>query len=155
MTMESLIKGVRAINGFIFLLFILFSCNVQKKHMDSNQSSYRIIFGDGFNNDIIKLFVNDVIVFQNEKLFSDKSDGVTNSWLNISQNSKYFFVSSSQNKEFKQIGLISDVVNVSIVHKGKTTNFKINNETGKYIIISDDGQGNLILSQSKDKPIFD
>lgn len=155
MTKENLIKGVKAISGFIFLLLVVFSCNAQKKYMENNQVSYKIIFGDGFNNDPIKLSINGIVVFQKDNLLSDKSDGVTNCWVHISQEKEHFFVSTSQDKDLKQIGLISDEIKLSLCYKEKTNEFQINKKDGMYIVISDDGKGNLTFSQSKDKPIFD
>lgn len=155
MTKENSIKIVKAINSFMFLLLVIFSCNAQKRPVESTQVSYRIIFGDRFDNDTIKLYVNDFVVFENENLFSDRSDGLTNSWLNISQDSKCFFVSSSQKKELKRMGLASNVIKIGIVYKEKTMEFQVSAEKGKYIVFSDDGKGNLTFRQSNDKPIFD
>lgn len=155
MTKESLIKGVKAISGFIFLLLVVFSCNAQKKYMENNQVTYKIIFGDGFNNDTIKLSINNMVVFQKDNLLSDKSDGVTNCWVNISQEKKHFFVSTSQDKDLKQIGSIFDEIKLRLNYKGKTNNFQVNKKDGMYIVVSDDGKGNLTFSQNKDKPIFD
>jgi hypothetical protein len=155
MTKESLIKEVNVISGFVFLLLVVFSCNAQKKYMENNQVTYKIIFGDGFNNDTIKLSINGMIVFQKDNFLSDKSDGVTNCWVNISEEKEHFFVSTSQDKNLKQIGLIFDEIKLNLSYKGKTTDFQVNKKDGMYIVVSDDRKGNLTFSQSKDRPVFD
>ncbi len=155
MTKENSIKDVKTISGLIFLLLIYFSCNLQNKYINNNQVLYKIIFGDGFNNDKITLSVNDFVVFQNENLSSGKSDGVTNIWLSISQNAKCIFVDSSKDNDLRKVGLISDGLSLSILYKGKKVEFRLNSDEGRYLVFSDDGNGNLIFIQRKEKPVFE
>ncbi len=62
---------------------------------------------------------------------------------------------TSENKELKRIDLVSDKIKLKVDYKGKAKEFDAKKENGMYIVISDDGIGNLIFNQSIDKPIFD
>ncbi|MGJ1421038.1 hypothetical protein ACR79T_15565 [Sphingobacterium spiritivorum] len=123
--------------------------------MNDGQVIYNIIFGDGFNNDIVNLSINDVNIFKDVYLISDKSDGLTNKWVNISQNNKHIYISSSEDKELKCIDLVSGKIKLKLEYKAKVKEFDAKKENGMYIVISDDGIGNLIFNQVIDKPIFD
>lgn len=151
----NLIRDVRVISVFFVLLLNVFSCKAQKTFMNDSQVIYNIIFGDGFNNDMVNLSIDDVNIFEDVYLISDKSDGVTTKWVHISQDNKYIYVSSSENNELKRIGLVSDKIKLKVDYKGKAKEFDVKKENGIYIVISDDGIGNLIFNQSVDKPIFD
>jgi hypothetical protein len=110
--------------------------------MNNTKIIYSIVFGDRFNNDAVSLSINGIDVLKNTYLISDKSDGVTTTWVHISQDKEHFYVSTSESKELKRIESELDKI---VIEKDK----------GKYIVISDNGKGNLIFTQSKSKPIFD
>ncbi len=153
MTKENLIKVGKAISVSILSL-IVYSCMAHKTPINK-EVIYSVVFGDRFNNDKMDLSINGIGIFENVYLISDKSDGVTTKWVRVYQNNKYFHISSSEYKGLKKVNLPPNKIQLEISYNGRIEEFELKRENGMYIVISDDGYGNLILNQSVHKPVFD
>lgn len=146
------------IKKIILLLILTTSCKSQNATLNNNNGDkviWSIIFGDRFKESYADLLLNEQEIIKNVYLNSDESDGVTNVWVKILQEKGNYYISTSQDKTFKAIDLKIDEIALNVIYKGIEEKFKFKKENGKFLIISDDGEGKIIIWQSKKQPIFD
>lgn len=144
------------IKKLILILVLAASCKSQNIPLknSSDKVVWSILFADGFKDDHVDLFLNGQEVIKNGYLISDESDGVTTMWLRIIKEKDGFYISNFQEKTLKPMNLKIDEIELNFIYKGVNEKNKFKKNDGKFLIIRDDGKGELLISQSKKQPIF-
>lgn len=145
------------IKNLILLFLLTTSCKSQNIDLNNKDKDIMclIIFADGFKENYIDLSVNAKKVLKNAYLNSDKSDGLTNTWVRIIQKNRTHYISTSQEEKLEIIDLKTNEINLTFVYNGITKVFKLIKDDGSFLIISDDGTNKLIFNQTKNRPVFD
>ena len=145
------------IKKLIIILILTTSCKSQNVNSNNNKDKviWSILFADGFKKSYVDLSLNEQKIIENGYLDSDESDGVTSTWLRITKEKDGYYVSTSQEKTLKSIDLKIDEITLSIIYKGVQTKFKIKKNDGKFVLISNEGENRISISQRKSQPVFD
>ncbi|KFF02753.1 hypothetical protein [Flavobacterium hydatis] len=144
------------IKKLILILVLVASCKSQNVPLKNSKDKdvWSILFADGFKEDHVDLFLNGQEVIKNGYLYSDESDGVTTLWIRIIKEKGGFYISNFQEKTLKPMNLKIDEIELNLIYKGVNKKNKFKKNDGKFLIIRDNGKGELIISQSKKQLLF-
>jgi hypothetical protein len=136
---------------------LVYSCsnaNISSKKDNEMKELYmQIAFEDFFDNDLLDLYIDNKLVIQRDTLKSGFSDGVTNTILNIFE-SKNGYVMDVHKHSIKYVPK-DHMVLVSVVLNGNKTEYRIDQNEGKYVGFSKNKDGSLEFRQNKQKPLYD
>lgn len=149
-----MMKSIKVAKNFNFLFLLL--TILQGCHTNNNDiMQLQVTFEDGFENDIINVYVNDVQVAFQDTLNSNFSDGITSVILKIMERD-YGYVVIKNEQEFRLGKSEKNLSSFSLY-------INLNNDQSEYIIDAEKGKyigfrfenGNLEMQQNKERPMYD
>lgn len=153
--MDYLTKGSRLLNKFLVIAYILLlsfntnACCLSKQHSNMNDSTlFEIDFQDFFINDTVSLRINNCAIFNNVRLLSNGSLGLTKMRVKVSRNKGSDCQVKFLNKAIK-CRIANDEIKLTILLNGAENKYTININDGKYIGFSKKDGGELYFNQSK------
>jgi hypothetical protein len=118
----------------IILIFLsCFFCTTTFGQKLNNAYKYSIVFAACFQNDLVELKINEVLLISSQKITSDLGNGVTG--LAVYQDDKAIWVSNKVNKEQFPLLTVKKSILLDITLNGKSTIFNVDFKKGRIIFI--------------------
>lgn len=148
-----LINIIKRISIFVVVAFL--GCEVQNVQTNTSEKVCRILLADGFQNDTISLFIDDICIFDKVVLTSHGSLGITKKWVSVDRENSFFVISSSESQCKSKFRPVSNKIIIFVKNKTKHKVFKADIRNGIYIVVNQGKNNNFYFRQSTKMPVFD